>query len=146
MSPGKQTPARWALTGRIVTMAAKGDVVDRGTIYIDEDRIAAVLAVDQPPSDGFTNVTAIDTGGTIYPGLLELHNHLSYNILPLWQVPKAYKNRDEWQNAAAYKSSVTGPMSAIALADNGTLLPAVVRYVESKCLLAGVTTSQGITL
>jgi 5-methylthioadenosine/S-adenosylhomocysteine deaminase len=37
-------------------------------------------------------------------------------------------------------------MSAVALADDGSLLPAVVRYVESKCLLGGTTTSQGITL
>jgi 5-methylthioadenosine/S-adenosylhomocysteine deaminase len=146
VSAQRQTSGRWALRGRIVTMAARGDVLDRGTIYIDADRIAAVLPADQPPPQAFADVTAIDSAGTIYPGLIELHNHLSYNILPLWQVPKAYKNRDEWQNAAAYKSSVTGPMSAIALADNGTLLPAVVRYVESKCLLAGVTTSQGITL
>jgi 5-methylthioadenosine/S-adenosylhomocysteine deaminase len=137
--------ARWAVTGRVVTMSTQADVLERGTIYVDGDRIATILPADQPAPGGFTGIAAIDSGGTIYPGLIELHNHLT-NILPLWQVPKAYTNRDEWQNAAAYKSSVTGPMSAIALADNGTLLPALVRYVESKCLLAGVTTSQGITL
>jgi hypothetical protein len=37
-------------------------------------------------------------------------------------------------------------MSAIAGATDGSLLPAVVRYVESKCLVSGTTTSQGITL
>jgi 5-methylthioadenosine/S-adenosylhomocysteine deaminase len=146
LSAAKQITRQWALTGRIVTMAAERDVLDRGTLYIDGDRIAAVLPADQSPPEGFADVSAINTGGTIYPGLVELHNHLSYNILPLWQVPRTYKNRDEWQNAAGYKTSVTGPMSAIALADDGTLLPAVVRYVEGKCLLAGATTSQGITL
>ncbi len=25
--------------------------------------------------------------GTIYPGLIELHNHITYNILKLWNVP-----------------------------------------------------------
>jgi 5-methylthioadenosine/S-adenosylhomocysteine deaminase len=127
-------------------MAANGDVIARGTIFLKDDAIAAIQAFDQPPPAGFEGVTVIDTGGTIYPGLIELHNHLSYDILPLWQVPKAYTNRNEWQNAAACKTSVTGPMSAVALADDGSLLPAVVRYVESKCLLGGTTTSQGITL
>jgi 5-methylthioadenosine/S-adenosylhomocysteine deaminase len=127
-------------------MVANEDVIARGTIYLRDDRIAAITAFDQPAPEGFEGVTVIDTGGTIYPGLIELHNHLSYDILPLWQAPKAYTNRDEWQNATAYKACVTGPMSAIALADDGSLLPAVVRYVESKCLLGGTTTSQGITL
>lgn len=103
-------------------------------------------AQGQPAPAGFETVAPVATGGTIYPGLIELHNHLSYNILPLWRVPQLYGNRDQWQNAKSYKTSVTGPMSAIALADDGSLLPALVRYVEAKCLVAGTTTSQGITL
>jgi imidazolonepropionase-like amidohydrolase len=146
MSPQPATPKRWAISGRIVTMASNGDVVAKGTLYIEDNRIAAIAPAGQPAPAGFESVKTVDTGGTVYPGLIELHNHLSYNILPLWRVPKAYANRDQWQNAKEYRESVTGPMSAIALADNGTLLPALVRYVEAKCLIAGVTTSQGITL
>lgn len=127
-------------------MTAEGDVVENGTVFIQDNQIAAVAAAGDPPPVGFEAVAAVKTGGTIYPGLIELHNHLSYNILPLWQVPQAFQNREQWQNAQSYKTSVTGPMSAIALADDGSLLPALVRYVEAKCLLAGVTTSQGITL
>ena len=136
---------RWALKGRIVGMATKDDVVT-GAIYVDGDRISAITRAGEPAPAGFENVPTIDSGGTVYPGLIELHNHLSYNILPLWQVPKAYTNRAQWQDAADYRVAVTGPMTAIATADDGHLLPALVRYVESKCLLAGTTTSQGITL
>ncbi|MCK1385841.1 amidohydrolase family protein [Bradyrhizobium sp. 21] len=145
MSPAAG-PKRWALTGRIVTMAAEGDVIENGTIFIEDNRIAGIAPKGQPAPAGFEAVQAIKTGGSIYPGLIELHNHLSYNILPLWRVPQAFGNRDQWQNAKSYKTSVTGPMSAIALADDGSLLPALVRYVEAKCLVAGTTTSQGITL
>src|SRR5689334_11220563 len=113
MSPAPTSPKRWALSGRIVTMATKGDVIENGTIFVEDQSIAAVLPKGQPAPAGFEAVNAIDTGGTIYPGLIELHNHLSYNILPLWQVPQLYQNRDQWQNAASYKTSVTGPMSAI---------------------------------
>lgn len=144
MSPGG-APKRWALSGRIVTMAAKNDVVD-GTIYVEDKRIKAIAAVGQPAPAGFETVQPLDSGGTVYPGLIELHNHLSYDVLPLWQVPKAYDNRGQWQDAAEYKSKVSGPMAAIAMGDDGALLPALVRYVESKCLVAGTTTSQGITL
>lgn len=146
MSPAPTSPKRWALSGRIVTMATEGDVIDSGTIFIEDHRIAAITPKGQPAPAGFETADAIDTGGTIYPGLIELHNHLSYNILPLWHVPQLFQNRDQWQNATSYKTSVTGPMSAIALADKGSLLPALVRYVEAKCLVAGTTTSQGITL
>src|SRR4051794_21826036 len=138
--------ARRALTGRIVTMAAEGDVIKNGTIFIEDNRIVAIARPGDAAPAGFEAVAAIDTGGTIYPGMIELHNHLSYNILPLWNVPKLYQNRDQWQSAPSYRTSVTGPMSAIALAQDGTLLAPLVRYVEAKCLLAGVTTSQGITL
>ena len=137
---------RWALKGRIVPMTAKGDVIASGTIYIDNDRISAIVPAGKPAPAGFDNVPTIDSKGSVYPGLIELHNHLSYNILPLWQVPKPFTNRSQWQDIADYHTSVTGPMTAIATADDGHLLPALVRYVESKCLLGGTTTSQGITL
>ena len=136
MSPAAN-PKRWALSGRIVTMTAEGDVIKSGTIFIEDNRIAAIVPKGQPAPAGFEAVVAVATGGTIYPGLIELHNHLSYNILPLWRVPQPYGNRDQWQNAKSYKTSVTGPMSAIALADDGSLLPALVRYVEAKCMVAG---------
>ena len=35
------------------------------------------------PPAGFDGIGPVDTGGTLFPGLIELHNHLSYNALPL---------------------------------------------------------------
>ena len=32
-------------------------------------------------------------GDFLFPGLIELHNHLSYDALPLWDVPKRFSNR-----------------------------------------------------
>ena len=31
--------------------------------------------------------TAIDVGGVIFPGLIDLHNHLTWNVMPDWQAP-----------------------------------------------------------
>jgi hypothetical protein len=43
-----------------------------------------------------------------------------------------------------YASLITGPMRV--LGSSAELMPAVVRYVETKTLLGGVTTTQGIAL
>lgn len=119
-------------------------VLSRGTVYVENGSIAAVQDAAQPAPADFAGVTPIETQGTIYPGLIELHNHLSYNALRLWNVPRDYGDRSQWAGTPQYQQLITEPMKVL-----GTLpgLPAaVVRYVECKCLLAGVTSSQGIEL
>ena len=70
-----------ALAGRVVTMNARYQVVRSGVVYIDKGTIVAVRPRTQPPPVGFETVPVVETGGTLYPGLIELHNHLSYNLL-----------------------------------------------------------------
>lgn len=136
---------RYVLLGKVLTMDAHLTVIDKGAIYIYRDTIEAVQpAADEPPA-GFEDCLKINTKGTIYPGLIELHNHLSYNILPPWKVPKKYTNRERWRAAPDYRKYVSGPLRMLAK-DRRGYLAALVRYVECKCLLGGVTTSQGITL
>lgn len=119
-------------------------VLDDCVLYIDRGVIAAVQPAAAPPPAGFEAVTPVATGGTVYPGLIELHNHLPYDVLQLWQVPKRYTNRSQWGGTAEYHRLVTGPMTA--LGEDPQLMPAVVRYVEAKALVNGTTTSQGIAL
>jgi hypothetical protein len=119
-------------------------VLDSGTVYIEKGSIVEVLPEDAPVPAGFESTSKVKTGGTIYPGLIELHNHLAYNILQLWDVPKQYGDRGEWQGSTPYRQLVSGPMGVIGRTPG--LMPAVVRYVECKCLFGGTTTSQGIRL
>ncbi len=134
----------FALGGRVVTMDDKKHVVDDGVVYVSKGAIVAVEKASQPAPDGFDDIKVLDTKGTIYPGLIDLHDHLSYNALQLWDVPKLYTNRDQWAKGDTYRKLVTGPMKV--LAHTPKYVPAVVRYVESKCLVGGTTTSQGIAL
>jgi hypothetical protein len=60
-------------------------------------------------------------------------------------VPKKYDNRERWRGVPDYRKFISGPLRMLAKERIG-YLAALVRYVESKCLLGGVTTSQGITL
>ena len=133
-----------ALKGRVVTMDANFAVLDRGAVYVDSGKIIAVQDAAAPMPAGFAASNLIDTKGTIYPGLIELHNHLAYNALGLWKVPKLYENRGQWTNHPEYKQLVLDPMKEIKR--RAQLLPAIARYAECKCLLGGVTTSQGIRL
>jgi 5-methylthioadenosine/S-adenosylhomocysteine deaminase len=133
-----------ALRGRVVTMDDHFSVLDDGVVYLDGRTIAAVAPTGAPPPAGFEAVKPVATDGTIFPGLIDLHNHLAYDALPLWQVDQKYENRDTWAGTASYRAQVTGPMKV--LGSSPDVLPALIRYVECKCLLGGVTTSQGIAL
>jgi 5-methylthioadenosine/S-adenosylhomocysteine deaminase len=135
---------RYALEGRVVTMDSSFTVFENGTVYVDGGRIAAVTATGAPPPPGFQDAPMIGTRGTIYPGLIDLHNHLSYDALTLWQVPQLYTNRDQWGRHPDYRKLISGPMTVLGKIPG--FVEAVVRYVECKCLLGGVTTAQGVAL
>ena len=138
---------RFGLRGKVVTMH-NGQVVQDGVVWVDtaSGKIKDVRNASAGPPGGFAQATLIDTGGTIFPGLIELHNHLAYNILTLWKVPQKYGHRDQWPNHDDYIKLIRGPAHTLGVAHAGTYLPAMVRWVEAKCLAGGVTTSQGITL
>lgn len=134
----------YALTGHIVTMNDDFDTFKDGIIYIHQGIIVAVQNLNDDPPDGLEDIPIIETDGIIFPGLIELHNHLSYNILPMWNVPQKFERRSQWRNHRQKRQLVTAPMAI--LGNTPTYPEAIVRYVECKCLLAGVTTSQGISL
>ena len=119
-------------------------MLERGAVYVADDKLVRVQDASVAAPDGFAGAPRIATRGTIYPGLIELHNHLSYNVLPMWPPPKVYQNRGQWAGIEAYRKFVSGPMTV--LGKTLGLPQAVVRYVEAKCLVAGVTTSQGVAL
>src|SRR3954453_14614469 len=135
-----------ALAGRVVAMDKARTVVSNGVVYVQDAAIVDVRPLGADPPAGFEEVSVTHTRGTIYPGLIELHNHLPYDVLALWQVPKQYGNRDQWSAPSTpdYHRLVTGPMAV--LGSSATVTAAVVRYVEMRCLLGGTTTSQGVTL
>jgi 5-methylthioadenosine/S-adenosylhomocysteine deaminase len=135
---------RYALDGRVVTMNAAFTVIPDGRIYIDAGRIVAVGPANAPSPSGMENVPLVRTGGTIYPGLIELHNHLSYNALPLWALTERFENRGVWGGRDEYRQLVSRPAAVLGTTDG--LVQSVVRYVEAKCLVSGVTTTQGVSL
>ena len=135
---------RYRLEGRIVTMNHASDVIDDGVICVEDGTIVAVQRRGKKLPEGFARTPSHRTGDTIYPGLMDLHNHLAYNVLPMWSVPKRYTNRDQWGRHKDYRKLISGPMNVLGKTDG--YIQAVVRYTEVKCLVGGVTTSQGVRL
>jgi 5-methylthioadenosine/S-adenosylhomocysteine deaminase len=144
IDPAISTPI--ALAGRVVTMDHNRTVRPHAVVYVRDGAIVAVLDEHEPPPEGFADVSVVHTRSTICPGLVELHNHLPYDVLSLWAVPKRFTNRDQWSSPATkdYHRLVSGPMGV--LGRDPDVVPAIVRYVEMRCLLGGTTTSQGIAL
>lgn len=131
------------LYGRVVTFDPERPVIDDGVLYIGGDElIAAVQGRKDKAPAGFDDAARVETGGCIYPGLIDLHNHIVYNCLSLWSPPgrtEPYTSRYQWPKDHSYKSMVSDPGTALgALAGKAHL-----KYVETKAVVGGVTAIQG---
>ena len=133
------------LYGRLVTFddAREPEVIDDGALYIGGDElIAAVQGRGEQAPPGFENAAHVETDGCIYPGLIDLHNHIVYNCLSLWSPPgqtEPYTSRYQWPREASYKPMISDPGTALgALAGKAQL-----KYVETKAVIGGVTAIQG---
>ena len=93
------------LRGRVVQ--PDGTAPDR-YVLLRGGRIASISRRRPPRSDDATYVgTRIEDW--IFPGLLDLHTHASYNLLPLWDAPGApYPNRFAWRGDERYRNDVRG--------------------------------------
>jgi len=70
-------PGKFVLIGKLVT---PDETID-GKLIIDGDTITCVGADCQEPA-GATVITV--TKAYIFPGFIDAHNHVAYNILPRW--------------------------------------------------------------
>jgi len=128
------------IRGTIVTMDDAGTVT-QGSILVKNGKIAQILPANAPVPAG---AIEIDTkGAAIFPGLINLHNHIAYNFLPLYPVPKAYGNRDQWPKGAAYETLVNNPKNLLTQPGHYNVQTEVLKYAEIKALMGGETTIQG---
>ena len=98
-------PTQQVLRGPIVT--SDGSVL-AGELVIEGDSITCVAA-DCPEPPGASVFTV--TNAFIFPGFIDAHNHVAYNVLPKWTPPKLYLNRGQWQASTAYKAFKPTPPS-----------------------------------
>jgi 5-methylthioadenosine/S-adenosylhomocysteine deaminase len=125
----RQPRASLSLRGTVVTPT---EVMASAIVEIENGRIKTV------GSGGGGN--AVDVGGVIVPGFVDLHNHFTWNVLPRWTPTARYGNRYEWQEEAAYALNLSGPHYALTAAGLGC---AMNRYAEIKALVNGATAGVG---
>jgi len=129
------------LTGTVVTFDDDRRVERSGAVYIRDGRIEAVQSSRRRPPAGYETAKRVASGGIITPGLMDLHNHLAYNSLPLWQAPKVvpYTTRYQWPSAKTYGRDISNPAQALGIA----AAAAALRYAEVKAVVGGATAIQG---
>jgi cytosine/adenosine deaminase-related metal-dependent hydrolase len=131
------------IRGRLVTFDAQQHVLDRGALYIDADGTIAAIKTDKDPAPaGFSSAPVIDVEGVVYPGLVDLENHIAYSTIPLWRPPDRtvpFTSRYQWGQNRSYKPMITDPARALGAVAGLELF----RYGEAKALVGGTTTMQG---
>jgi 5-methylthioadenosine/S-adenosylhomocysteine deaminase len=128
------TPAfgdSYALRGTLVT---PDEVIENGVLLVQEGKIAGAGAAVTIPA----GTRVIDTGGFIYPGLIDLHNHLTWNVHPRWS-PGLTRDRYEWQAMDSYAVALSGPQAKVRSVAECDLE----RFGEVKALVWGATTVTG---
>jgi cytosine/adenosine deaminase-related metal-dependent hydrolase len=133
------------IEGRIVALdRADPDTEFAGRVFIDDSGTVEAVAKDSAPApSGFTNAPVIDVGDAlVLPGLIDLHNHIGYNTLPLWSEPKQktpFAHHDSWTRAPTYQSAISWPANALVQTEPEALLA----YVQLRALVGGTTAIQG---
>lgn len=125
--------ADYALRGTLVT---PDQVIENGILLVRADGKIAAAAADVAIPE---NVPVIETNGFIYPGLIDLHNHLTWNAHPRWKPPQMSRNRYDWQAMPEYTAELNGPHYAVAKDASCDLE----RFGEVKALAWGATSVVG---
>lgn len=133
LSPLRAQQHPYALSGTLITPSG---IVDDGIILVADGVIRAVgPGIAVPPG-----TPLIHTDGVIFPGLIDLHNHLVYNVFPRWVPSSPSGDRYDWQAMTGYFANLSDPESAMIDRGDGCDME---RYAEIKALLGGATSVVG---
>ena len=128
---GKDKPI--ALIG---TILLPDQNITNGTLLIVGRHIeAAGVKVSIPD-----NAIILHTNGLILPGLIDLHNHLTWNILPRWKPTEEFGSRYDWQKKPIYRTLIQAPHQGLIEAG---LSCEMQRYAEVKAITQGATSVIG---
>lgn len=155
-------PARGLLLrGTVVTMDAGDRVLEHGNVLIRGERIVAVWEGATLPGMTLGDPLVLDIGpdAAIYPGLVNLHGHPAFNVLPLQLAPSShvqpqsgrptghepYGNRYQWNGdaamAAEYRRLVPSPRAIVGASLGHDV--EMVKWAEVMSMLGGQTTFEG---
>lgn len=82
----------------IIKYPDNADVADHIKELKDEYDDILIIRLDNPQNPCY-----------IFPGLVDIHNHLDYNMMPIWKRPtvQPWDNRHEWRRSTKYTEDIT---------------------------------------
>jgi len=96
--------------------------------------------------------SVVCTGGIIAPGLINPHDHGTFNHLPRWKHTKLFSNRYQWQAdddykafklSTSYKYQPEGSDTVKAIGTSYQARCETMKWTELRALVAGTTAIQG---
>ena len=123
--------ATWAVKGTVIT---PDEVIEDAAVEISGEKISAVgKNVGKASSE-------IKTDGVILPGLIDLHDHIVWNVFARWRPGRKFSNRYEWQATPEYNRAMSAPESAMIADHEGCDAEL---FSEVKALSGGATSVVG---
>jgi cytosine/adenosine deaminase-related metal-dependent hydrolase len=111
-------------------------------ILVEEGKIAA-LSEERPPVAEDALVVETGPDDWIFPGLLDLHTHSTYNLLPLWDAPLApFDNRFAWRADAGYLREVKDVYQRFDPRNNEEFRDVLAVAAELQAVAGGTTVLQ----
>lgn len=127
----------YALRGDIVTMNAAREIILDAYVEIRGDQIVGIHS--EPP----LNILSISTGGLIFPGLIDAHNHPHYNLLDQIPFGHQFEDRYDWQEDLLYQDFKDQFNNILDFGGANAQLTNLFKYAEIRALASGTTTIQG---
>lgn len=132
---GEAAALDFTIAGRVLTPTG---VIADGALAVSGQTIGAVGPAASVPGAG-SAIKPVDI--VILPGFIDLHNHLTWNVLPRWVPGRKFASRYEWQDSPEYDRLLVAPHNAV-MDKNGAPCEVEI-YAEIKALVGGATSSVG---
>ncbi len=137
-------------TGAGANVLLKGTVVTPDTFFVGEvlvegDTITCVAA-SCSASPGAASASVVQTNGIIFPGLIDTHNHILFDVFDEtdWSPAKAYGNHDQWPAEPRYSAMVDAKQYLNGESGSPWSYGCEMnKYGELKGLVAGTTSIAG---
>ncbi|MGE0788058.1 MAG: amidohydrolase family protein [Sandaracinaceae bacterium] len=134
------------------TVLAPDEVIAPGEVLVVGQEIVCVAASCAGEPEAST-ATVIETNGIISPGLINAHDHITYDFLPEWEPGMLFQNRDEWPATMSYQDHVAprqddpvDPMDGLYGQTDTERQCAGAVWGELRSIIHGTTTVQGQTV
>lgn len=135
-------PRPLLLRGKVVQ--PDGSAVDRYVLV--RDGVIQAVSRRRPPLTDDAMLVETGPNDWIFPGLIDLHTHTGYNVMPIWDYRKKYNkpfygNRFNWRRDEAYKQDIGELFTKVKslVPQNRNIIPA---FAEIQAIAGGTTVLQ----